>query len=181
MTLPPPARYPGTIVEIETQIEENSVQKIRTFLSFDNQAEDAAKYYVSVFKNSTIEHVSRYGDGLRQSEGTVLAVDFKLEGQEFVALNCGPMFKFTPAISLLVDCATPEEVDELWSKLSAVPDAEGCGWCQDKFGVTWQIVPSLMGELTRDKDSKKANAVLQTLNSMKKIDSRVLQEAYDRA
>jgi len=157
------------------------VQKIRTFLSFDNQAEDAAKFYVSIFKNSEIVNVSRYGDGLRMDEGGVLAVDFKLEGQEYVALNCGPMFKFTPAMSLLVDCATPEEVDELWSKLSAVPEAEGCGWCQDKYGVTWQIVPTLMSELTRDKDSKKANAILQAMSSMKKIDSRVLQEAYDRA
>ena len=157
------------------------MQKIRTFLSFDNQAEDAAKFYVSVFKNSKVLNVSRYGDGLRMNEGTVLAVDFKLEGQDFVALNCGPMFTFTPAMSLLVDCATPEEVDDLWSKLSAVPEAEGCGWCRDKYGVTWQIVPSLMSELTRDKDSKKANAVLQAMGSMKKIDSRVLQEAYDRA
>ncbi|HLZ08641.1 MAG TPA: VOC family protein [Chloroflexota bacterium] len=157
------------------------MQKIRTFLSFDNQAEDAAKFYVSIFKNSEIVNVSRYGDGLRMDEGGVLAVDFKLEGQEYVALNCGPMFKFTPAMSLLVDCATPEEVDELWSKLSAVPEAEGCGWCQDKYGVTWQIVPTLMSELTRDKDSKKANAILQAMSSMKKIDSRVLQEAYDRA
>jgi predicted 3-demethylubiquinone-9 3-methyltransferase (glyoxalase superfamily) len=157
------------------------MQKIRTFLSFDNQAEDAAKYYVSVFKNSRIEHVSRYGDGLRKEEGTVLAVDFKLDGQDFVALNAGPMFKFTPAISLLVDCATPEEVDELWAKLSAVPEAEGCGWCQDKFGVTWQIVPTIMTEMTRDKDPKKANSVLQALNQMKKIDIRVLQEAYDQS
>ena len=157
------------------------MQKIRTFLSFDNQAEDAAKYYVSLFKNSSIDNISRYGDGLRQSEGTVLAVDFKLEGQEYIALNCGPMFKFTPAISLMVDCATSEEVDELWSKLSAVPEAEGCGWCQDKYGVTWQIVPTLMSELTRDKDSKRANAVMQAMSSMKKIDSKALQEAYDRA
>jgi predicted 3-demethylubiquinone-9 3-methyltransferase (glyoxalase superfamily) len=151
------------------------------FLSFDNQAEDAAKYYVSLFKNSSIDHVSRYGDGLRQEEGKVLAVDFKLAGQEFVALNCGPMFKFTPAISLLVDCATQEEVDELWSKLSAVPEAEGCGWCQDKFGVTWQIVPTIMSELTRDQDSKKANSVLRALNQLKKIEIQVLQEAYDQA
>lgn len=157
------------------------MQKIRTFLSFDNQAEDAAKFYVSLFRNSSIVNVSRYGDGLRQSEGSVLAIDFKLEGQDFVALNCGPMFKFTPAISLLVDCATQEEVDELWSKLSAAPEAEGCGWCQDKYGVTWQIVPSIMSELTREKDSKKANAVFHALNSMKKIDSKVLQEAYDHA
>jgi predicted 3-demethylubiquinone-9 3-methyltransferase (glyoxalase superfamily) len=177
----PPNLYCWIIAQEEPAIKENPVQKIRTFLSFDNQAEDAAKYYVSLFKNSEIVNVSRYGDGLRMEEGNVLAVDFKLEGQDFIALNCGPMFKFTPAISLMVDCASPEEVDDLWSKLSAVPDAEGCGWCQDKFGVTWQIVPRLMSELTRDKDPKKANAVMVVMSSMKKIDSRALQEAYDRA
>jgi predicted 3-demethylubiquinone-9 3-methyltransferase (glyoxalase superfamily) len=157
------------------------MQKITPFLSFDNQAEDAAKFYVSVFKNSTIENVSHYGDGLRGAEGSVLAVNFKLEGQDFIALNCGPMFTFTPAISLLVDCATQEEVDELWSKLSAVPEAEGCGWLRDKYGVTWQIVPSILGKLTQDKDPKKANRVLLALNQMKKIDSRALQAAYDQA
>ena len=157
------------------------MQKITPFLSFDNQAEEAANFYVSIFKNSKIVHVSRYGDGLRRAEGSVLAVDFRLEGQDFIALNCGPMFTFTPAISLLVDCATQEEVDELWSKLSAVPEAEGCGWLRDKFGVTWQIIPSILGKLTRGEDPKKANRVLQALSQMKKVDIRVLQEAYDQA
>ena len=159
--------------------------KISPFLWFDSQAEVAAKFYISVFKNSKIDKITRYPEEaakkIGREPGSVMTVEFTLDGQEFVALNGGPMFKFTPAISLLVDCATPEEVDELWSNLSAVPDAEGCGWCQDKYGVTWQIVPSLMSELTRDKDSKKANAVLQVMSSMKKIDSRLLQEAYDRA
>lgn len=157
------------------------MQKITTFLSFDNEAEDAANFYVSLFKDSKIENVSRYGDVGPGTEGSVLAVNFKLAGQDFIALNCGGMFKFTPAISLLVDCATQEEVDELWSKLSAVPEAEGCGWCQDKYGVTWQITPSILGKLTQDKDSKKANSVLRALNQMKKIDSKALQEAYDQA
>jgi predicted 3-demethylubiquinone-9 3-methyltransferase (glyoxalase superfamily) len=120
MTLPLTGCYLRRVVEEATRTEEKAMQKIRTFLAFDNQAEDAAKYYVAVIKNSKIQHVSYYGDGLRKEEGTALTVDFTLEGQDFIALNAGPMFKFTPANSLLVDCATQDEVDHLWSKLSAV-------------------------------------------------------------
>ncbi len=157
------------------------MQRITPFLSFDNQAEEAAKLYVSIFKNSTIEQVSRYGDAGPGPAGSVLTVNFKLEGQDFIALNCGPAFTFSPAISLYVDCATQEEVDDLWAKLSAVPEAEGCGWLRDKFGVTWQIIPSILGELIQDKDPKKASSVTRAMMGMKKIDIKALHDAYDRA
>jgi predicted 3-demethylubiquinone-9 3-methyltransferase (glyoxalase superfamily) len=157
------------------------MQKIVTFLSFDNQAEEAVKFYVSIFKNSKIEAVSHYGNAGPGPEGSVMAVNFKLEDQDFIALNCGPMFKFTPAISLLVECVDQEDVDRYWAQLSAVPDAEGCGWLRDKFGVTWQIVPAIVSKLTQDTHPARANAVNQALGQMKKIDIQTLQEAYDRA
>jgi predicted 3-demethylubiquinone-9 3-methyltransferase (glyoxalase superfamily) len=158
------------------------MQKIRPFLAFDNQAEEAANFYVSIFKNSKVENVSHYGDaGPAGPAGSVLAVNFKLEDQDFIALNCGPVFKFSPAISLLIDCSTQEEVDELWAKLSAVPEAEGCGWLRDKFGVTWQVTPTVLGEMMQDKDPKKASSVSQALMQMKKIDIKTLRDAYDQA
>jgi len=157
------------------------MQKITPFLWFDNQAEEAANFYVSVFRNSKIESVSRYGESGPGIPGSVLTVNFKLEGQDFTALNGGPAFNFTPAISFYVDCKTQEEVDDLWSKLSAVPQAEQCGWLQDKYGVSWQIVPSILITLMQDKDAKKANAVTQAMLQMKKIDIKALQDAYDQA
>lgn len=157
------------------------MQKITPCLWFDNQAEEAMNFYVSVFKHSSVESISRYGEAGPGPEGSVLTVTFKLEGQDFMALNGGPHFQFSPAISLYVDCATQNEVDELWAKLSAVPEAEQCGWLQDKFGVSWQIVPSILGELVQDKDPAKSNRVMQTMLQMKKLDIAALQAAYDDA
>lgn len=157
------------------------MQKIMTFLSFDDQAEEAANFYVSVFKDSKIEAISHYGEGGPISEGNVMAVNFTLEGTSYIALNCGPMFKFTPAISLLVECEDQAEIDRLWSQLSAVPEAEGCGWLCDKFGVTWQIVPSALGKMMQDTNPARSSAVAQALYGMKKIDIKTLQEAYDQA
>ncbi|HVU15043.1 MAG TPA: VOC family protein [Phototrophicaceae bacterium] len=157
------------------------MQKITPFLWFDNQAEEAANFYVATFKNSHIDSVSRYGENMLDSSVTVLTVNFTLEGQEFMALNGGPMFQFTPAISLYVDCATQEEVDHLWNTLSAVPQAESCGWLVDKFGVSWQIVPSILIKLMQDPNPTKAGAVNQAMLQMKKLDIAGLQAAYDKA
>ncbi len=156
------------------------MQKITPFLWFDNQAEEAANFYVSVFKNSSIESVSRYSEAGPGTPGSAMTVNFKLEGQDFVALNGGPIFQFTPAISLYVDCATQEEVDHLWNQLSAVPEAEQCGWLQDKFGVSWQIVPSVLGKLMQDEDPAKAKRVVEAMLQMKKLDIAALQAAYDQ-
>jgi predicted 3-demethylubiquinone-9 3-methyltransferase (glyoxalase superfamily) len=157
------------------------MQKITPYLWFDSQAEEAANYYVATFKNSHIDSVSHYGENMPLPAGTVLTVNFTLEGQDFMALNGGPAFQFTPAISLYVDCATQEEVDHLWSRLSAVPQAEQCGWLQDKYGVSWQIVPSLLGKLMQDPNPAKAGAVAQAMLQMKKLDIAGLQAAYDNA
>ena len=156
------------------------MQKITPFLWFDSQAEEAAKFYVSIFKNAKVDNVARYGEAGPGQAGSVLTVNFTLEGQDFIALNGGPVFKFSPAISLYVDCATQEEVDALWSKLSAVKEAEQCGWLQDKYGVTWQIVPSILGELMQDKDPEKAKRVTEAMMQMKKIVIKGLQAAYDQ-
>jgi predicted 3-demethylubiquinone-9 3-methyltransferase (glyoxalase superfamily) len=157
------------------------MQKITPFLWFDSQAEEAANFYVSLFKNSHIDSVNRYGENALDSSVTVLTVNFTLEGQEFMALNGGPMFKFTPAFSLYVDCKTQEEVDTLWNALSAVPEAEACGWLVDKYGVSWQIVPSMFIELMQDPNPAKAAAVNQAMLQMKKLDIAALQAAYDSA
>jgi predicted 3-demethylubiquinone-9 3-methyltransferase (glyoxalase superfamily) len=153
-------------------------QKITTFLWFDGKAEEAANHYVSVFKNSKILNVARYGDAGPGPKGSVMTVQFQLDGQEFVALNGGPQFKFTEAISLLVNCDTQAEVDELWSKLSA-GGAEGpCGWLKDKFGLSWQIVPSALGKMMADKDPKKSKRVMEAMLQMKKMDIARLEQAY---
>jgi len=157
------------------------MQKITPFLWFDNQAEEAANFYVSTFKNSHIDNIARYGENMPLPAGTVLTVNFTLEGQDFIALNGGPIYKFTPAISLYVDCKTQEEVDHLWNTLSAVPEAEQCGWLVDKYGVSWQIVPSALGTLMGDPNPQKAGAVAQAMMQMKKLDIKSLQDAYDKA
>lgn len=157
------------------------MQKITPFLWFDTQAEEAANFYVSIFKNASVDHVSRYGEAGPGPAGSALTVSFRLEGQEFVALNGGPHYQFTPAISLYVDCESQAEVDELWAKLSAVPEAEQCGWLQDKYGLSWQIVPSALGRLMSDPDPAKASAVTRAMLQMKKIDIAGLQAAYDQA
>jgi len=156
------------------------MQKITPCLWFDNQAEEAVNFYVSVFKNSKVETTTRYGEAGPGPEGSVLTVIFKLEGQDLMALNGGPYFKFTPAISLYVDCTTQEEVDDLWSKLSAVKEAEQCGWLQDKYGVSWQIVPTIFETMMQDKNPAKVKRVTEVMLQMKKLDIKTLQAAYDQ-
>jgi len=145
------------------------MQKIVPFLWFDGKAEEAAKFYVSIFKNSKIV------------SATPMSVTFQLEGQQFYALNGGPHYTFTPAISLFVNCETQQEVEELWNKLSASPADEQCGWLKDKYGLSWQIIPTLLGKLMGDKNAKKANAAVQAMLKMKKIDIKGLQQAFDAA
>jgi predicted 3-demethylubiquinone-9 3-methyltransferase (glyoxalase superfamily) len=164
------------------QTEEERMQKITPWLWFDNQAEEAAEFYTSVFKNSKITNVSRYGEGGPGTPGSAMTVSFELEGQEFNGLNGGPEFKFNEAVSFMVDCKSQEEVDDLWDKLTADGGSESqCGWLKDKFGVSWQIVPSLLGELLGDEDPKKSQAVMQAMLQMQKIECKVLQDAYDNA
>ena len=157
------------------------MQKITPFLWFDSNAEEAMNLYVSVFKNSKIVRVTRYGDAGPGPKGTVMSATFQLEGQEFYALNGGPQYKFTPAISLFVSCETQEEVDELWDKLSAGGHRDRCGWLQDKFGLSWQIIPSVLGRMLADKDPKKSQSVMRAMLQMDKIDVRKLQQAYEQA
>ena len=157
------------------------MQKITPFLWFDSQAEEAANFYVSIFKNSKILGVSRYGEAGPGSAGTVLTVTFQLDGQEFTALNGGPHFTFSEAISLYVDCESQEEVDELWAKLTAGGEESMCGWLKDKYGLSWQIVPRVLLELMQDKDPVKAKRVTEAMLQMRKIDIRALQQAYEQA
>jgi predicted 3-demethylubiquinone-9 3-methyltransferase (glyoxalase superfamily) len=154
--------------------------KITPFLWFDHQAEEAANFYVSIFKNSKIQTVSRYGEAGPGPKGSVMVVTFQLDGQSFTALNGGPKFTFTPAISLLVNCETQTEVDELWEKLSAGGRKDRCGWLQDKYGLSWQIVPTTLGKLISDPDPEKSKRVMQAMLQMDEIDIARLQQAYDR-
>ena len=156
-------------------------QKITTFLWFDGNAEEAANHYISIFKNSKVLNVARYGDAGPGPKGAVMTVTFQLEGQEFIALNGGPQFKFTEAISLLVNCDTQKEVDELWSKLSAGGEESQCGWLKDKFGLSWQVVPTALCTMLQDRDPKKAKRVMQAMLQMRKIDIGLLEKAYARA
>jgi predicted 3-demethylubiquinone-9 3-methyltransferase (glyoxalase superfamily) len=153
------------------------MQKITTFLWFDSQAEEAVNFYISIFKNSKIGIVRRYGDAGPGPKGSVMIVTFQLEGQEFTALNGGPHFSFTPAISLLVNCETQAEVDELWEKLSASGKKDRCGWLTDKYGLSWQIVPTKLIQLMGDPDAKKATRVMQAMLQMDKLDISRLEEA----
>jgi predicted 3-demethylubiquinone-9 3-methyltransferase (glyoxalase superfamily) len=158
-------------------------QKITPFLWFDNQAEEAAKFYTSVFKNSKIENVTRYDEeGSKVSgrpKGSLMTVPFQIEGQEFVALNGGPMFKFTEAISFIVNCETQKEVDYYWEKLSAGGEEVQCGWLKDRFGLSWQVVPTVLTEMLQDKDPQKAQRVMAAMLKMKKIEIADLKKAYD--
>ncbi len=157
-------------------------QRITPFLWFDDQAEQAAKFYVSIFKNSTVGKIARYDEaGAKASgrpAGTVMTVEFKLDGLEFVALNGGPIFPFTEAISLVVNCKTQAEVDYYWKKLSAGGKEVQCGWLKDKYGVSWQIVTTVLAELVSGKDSAKAHRVMQAMLQMVKLDIKKLKDAY---
>ena len=155
--------------------------KITPFLWFDNNAEEATHFYTSIFKNSRIGNITRYGDAGPGLKGSVMMATFEIEGQTFMALNGGPHFKFTEAISLFVSVETQEEVDELWEKLSAGGQKSRCGWLKDKFGLSWQIIPKALGELMGDKDSKKSQSVLKAMLQMDKIDIARLKEAYAHA
>ena len=155
------------------------MQKITPFLWFDNNAEEAMKFYASVFKNSKIGKVSRYPEGSPGPAGSVMTASIQIEGQEFVLLNGGPVFKFTEAISFVVNCETQAEVDELWEKLSAGGKKDRCGWLKDKFGLSWQIIPRALGEMLGDKDPEKSKRVMQAMLQMDKIDTKILKQAYD--
>jgi predicted 3-demethylubiquinone-9 3-methyltransferase (glyoxalase superfamily) len=154
------------------------MQKITPFLWFDDKAEEAMKFYTSIFKNSKIGSVTRYGEAGPGAKGTVMSATFELEGQKFMALNGGPLFKFTEAISFFVNCETQQEVDELWEKLSAGGEKSRCGWLKDKFGVSWQIIPSVLGQLLGDKDPEKSKRVMKAMLQMDKLDIQGLKRAY---
>jgi predicted 3-demethylubiquinone-9 3-methyltransferase (glyoxalase superfamily) len=154
------------------------MQKITPFLWFDGKAEEAANFYVSIFKNSKIENIARYGDAGPGPKGTVMVVGFQIEGQKFTALNGGPIYTFSPAISFYVNCETQAEVDELWNKLSAGGREIQCGWLTDRYGVSWQIIPNTLMELMQDKDPVKAQRVFQAMLKMVKIDIEGLKRAH---
>lgn len=155
------------------------MQKITPFLWFDGQAEEAMNFYISIFKNSKVGSVQRCGEGGPGPKGSAMSVTFTLDGQEFFALNGGPHFKFTEAVSFFVNCETQQEVDELWAKLSEGGQESRCGWLKDKFGLSWQIVPSVLGRLLHDKDPQKAGRVMQAMLQMDKIEIAALQKAYE--
>src|SRR5262245_52848754 len=156
------------------------MQKITPFLWFDNNAEEAMNFYVSIFKHSKVVRVTRYVDAGPGPKGTVMTAEFQLEGQKFVALNGGPHFKFTEAISFVVNCETQQEVDEFWEKLSEGREESQCGWLKDKYGLSWQIVPTVLVKLLQDKDAEKAKRVMQAMLQMKKIDIKTLKQAYEQ-
>ncbi len=151
--------------------------KITPFLWFDTQAEEAMNFYVSIFKNSKIVNVSRYGEGAPIPAGTVMSATFELDGQPFMALNAGPQYKFTEAISFFVNCETQEEVDEFWEKLTEGGEEGQCGWLKDKFGLSWQIIPSNLGELLGNPDPEKARRAMEAMLKMKKLDIETLTQA----
>jgi len=153
--------------------------RISPFLWFDTQAEEAARFYVSIFKNSKIVKIARYGEAGPGPKGSVMTVVFELEGQEFIALNGGPQFKFTEAISFSVNCETQKEVDQFWEKLSQGGEEGPCGWLKDRYGLSWQINPVILGEMLSDPDPKKSRRVMEAMLNMKKIDIAALKKAYN--
>jgi predicted 3-demethylubiquinone-9 3-methyltransferase (glyoxalase superfamily) len=156
------------------------MQKITPFLWFDGKAEEAMNFYVSIFKNSKVLSVTRYGDAGPGPKGSVMAATFELDGQEFFALNGGPHFTFSPAISFFVKCETQQEVDAFWEKLSEGGQKQRCGWLKDKFGVSWQIVPTVLGTMLRDKDAARSSRVMKAMLQMDKLDIAGLQQAYEQ-
>jgi predicted 3-demethylubiquinone-9 3-methyltransferase (glyoxalase superfamily) len=156
------------------------MKKITPFLWFDNKAEEAMNFYISIFKNSKVLNVSRFGEAGPGPKGTVMTATFQLNGQEFTALNGGPQFPFTEAISFFVDCETQQEVDELWNKLSEGGEKGQCGWLKDKYGLSWQIVPSALGEMLQDKDAAKVKRITEAMLKMNKIDVNILRQAYEQ-
>ena len=154
------------------------MQKITPFLWFDGKAEEAMRFYVSIFKNSKVGAITRYGDAGPGPKGTVMVVTFQLDGQEFIALNGGPQFTFSPAISFVVNCETQEEVDAFWEKLSEGGEKLQCGWLTDKYGLSWQIVPTVLGEMMQDKDAEKSQRVMKAMLQMNKLDIERLKQAY---
>ena len=156
------------------------MQKITPFLWFNDQAEEAMNFYTAIFKNSKIGSVSRYGEGGPGQPGSVMTATFELDGQQFMALNGGPLFTFTEAISFFVSCETQADVDELWEKLTEGGEESQCGWLKDKFGLSWQIVPPVLGELLNDPDAEKAGRVMNAMLQMKKIDIAGLRAAYEQ-
>jgi predicted 3-demethylubiquinone-9 3-methyltransferase (glyoxalase superfamily) len=155
------------------------MQKITPFLWFDNQAEEAVNFYVSLFKDSKVLSCSRYGEAGPGPKGTVMVCKFQLEGQEFLALNGGPHFKFTEAVSFVVNCETQPEIDALWQKLSEGGEEGQCGWLKDKYGLSWQVVPPVLEQLMKDKDPQKSKRVMEAMLKMKKIEIAALRRAYD--
>ena len=157
---------------------EKSKQKITPFLWFDNNADEAVSFYTSIFKDAEIVNAARYGDAGPGPKGSIMTATFRINGQEFIALNGGPMFKFTEAVSFVVNCDTQAEVDEFWEKLSAGGEKSRCGWLKDKFGLSWQIVPRILGELM-GKDPEKSSRVMQAVMKMDKLDIETLKKAYN--
>lgn len=159
------------------KLQQNHSQKITPFLWFNGQAEEAMHFYTSIFKNSTIDEVYRYGENDPGVQGSVMSVSFHIEGQKFMAINGGPDFNFSPAISFFVQCDTQEEVDELWKKLSAGGKPNRCGWLTDKYGISWQIIPSALGKLLYQTDAEKSNRVRNAMLQMNKIEIAILEQA----
>ena len=157
------------------------MQKITPYLWFDDQAEEAVHFYTSVFNNSQITGITRYGDGGQKPEGSIMTVSFQLEGQDFVALNGGPQFSFSPAISLFVNCENQAEVDRLWQQLTEGGEEEQCGWLKDKYGVSWQIIPTELIELLNSPDAEKSQRAMQAMLKMVKIDIAEIRRAYEHA
>lgn len=156
------------------------MQKITPFLWFDGKAQEAANFYVSIFKNSKIVSITRSGEAGPGPQGAVMSATFQLDGQQFIALNGGPQYTFSPAISFFVNCETQEEVDELWVKLSEGGEKQRCGWLKDKYGVSWQIIPSALGKMLQDRDIGRSNKVMSAMLQMDKIDIKKLRQAYEQ-
>ena len=173
------ATQAGAVATSRDERTQPRTQKITTFLWFDNNAEEAVNFYVSIFKNSKVLNTIRYGELGPGPKGTVMTIAFQLDGQELTALNGGPNFKFTEAVSLVVHCDTQEEVDHFWERLSAGGQKVECGWLKDKFGLSWQIVPDVLIELLQDSDSQKSQRVMKAMMQMKKLDIAGLKQAAE--